>query len=89
MLLRRLKGINLFLLPVGALVPAVVKLAMMKGAKGDRPFVAGFEAPGTGLREGEMMGVAGHAPADEAGLSGNVFEVFAISDALWCANGKQ
>ena len=35
-------------LPVGALVTAVMELAMMQGAKGDGPLVAGFEPPGAG-----------------------------------------
>ena len=61
----------------------------MQGAEGDHPLVARLEPPGAGLGEGEMVSMGGGSPADEAGLGGNVSEMSAVADALWCTNSKQ
>ena len=44
---------------------------MVCPAQRDREFVADLEAETAGLRKPQMVGIAGLAPADEAGLFGH------------------
>jgi len=56
-----------------------MQLAVVDPADRDDEFVAYPTSECAGLREGEVMGVRGHAAADEAGLSQHVSSVVLIT----------
>ena len=53
------------------LLAGPMQLPMMPAAEWDRELVADLETEPAGLRETQMMGIAGLASADEAGLFGH------------------
>jgi hypothetical protein len=55
---------------------------MMQGTEGQDPSIAGFECPGPRLGEGEMMGMRRLAPTDQAGLTGDIFEMLPVAEAF-------
>ena len=59
-----------------------VQLPMMAAAEGDRELVADLEAEPAGLRETQMVGVAGLASADEAALLGHEPQMGVIRPAI-------
>ena len=66
--------------PVGFLAGAV-QFAMVCPAQRDREFLADLEAETAGLREPQMVGVAGLAPANEARLFGDEPQVGLVTQA--------
>ena len=59
-----------------------VQLPMMAAAEGNRELVADLEAEPAGLRETQMVGVAGLASADEAALLGHEPQMGLVPQAL-------
>jgi hypothetical protein len=52
------------------------------------PFIADFHAHGTGLRETDVMCVAGFSITNQARLRGNEFEMWFVANAPWRADGN-
>jgi len=65
---RRAGGIDSELMPPGRFVSVTMQFAMVSPAQRDRELVAGFAAERAILCKSKMMGVAGLASADQAGL---------------------
>ena len=62
-------------IPPGHLISRLVQLPVMTTAKRDRKLVAHLDAERARLGEAEMVGIAGVAPADDAGLGCNKTKV--------------
>jgi hypothetical protein len=66
--LRDLKRLNPLMPPPYGLVSGAVQLVVMDGAEGDCELIADLERETARLGEGQVMGMAGHLLADQAGL---------------------
>jgi hypothetical protein len=63
-----------------------VNLSVVHAAERDSKLVADLATERAGLREPEMMGVRGLPPADQAGLQGDVLEMFLVAITSRFAN---
>jgi hypothetical protein len=61
----------------------MVEIAMVLSAERDGELVTDFATEGLGLREPDVVRVAGLGTAQEAGLRGNVPEVILVANPLW------
>ena len=57
---------------------------MVAAAQGHGELIAGLAAKRPALREAKMMGVAGLAATDQAGLDRDEFEMLLVADAPRC-----
>jgi hypothetical protein len=60
----------------------MVEIAMVLSAERHGELVTDFATEGLGLREPDVVGVAGLGTAQEAGLRGHVPEVILVADPL-------
>src|SRR5271163_4741700 len=70
--------VNGCLLPPSGLIAVSVELAMMPPAQGDGELIADLAAKCTGLRKAQVVGIAGLAATDKAGLMSHLPDVLAI-----------
>ncbi|MGC1777874.1 MAG: hypothetical protein WBB34_07990, partial [Xanthobacteraceae bacterium] len=75
------EGIDSGFAPPRCLVAVAMQFAMMSAAEWDRELVADLAAERPALGKAEMMGIAGLATAEKAGLLGDEANVVAIADA--------
>jgi hypothetical protein len=61
----------------------------MDAAERHRKLVAGLAAEGTWLQVAQVMRIRGLAPADQAGLLGDVTKVLTVAITPWRRNGER
>src|SRR5579862_992310 len=66
----------------------LVDLAVVSAAERDGELVADLAAKRAALGEAQMVGVAGLAAADQAGLPGDEADVIAVADAAGFGEGE-
>ena len=72
--------INPFLRPPLLLVSDAMNSSMMGYTKGYSPLIADLAPKGPWLGKSQVMSMSGKAPTDDAGLRGDVAEVFLVPD---------
>ena len=86
-LARQADGLETGFRPPVRFLAGAVQFAMVCAAQWDRELVADLEAETAGLRKPQMVGVAGLASADEAGLFRNEPQMRACPAAV-CVSGR-
>ena len=76
-------GIDRSAAPPPCFITAAVDLSMVTAAQRDGEFVTDLFAERPALGEAEVMGIAGYASADQAGLLRHVFEMSPVTDPPW------
>ena len=77
------EGIDLLILPPVALVAVIMEFTMMDITERNGELIAHLASQGMGLGEGEMMGLRGSAPADDAGLACHILQMSRLAQPLW------
>jgi hypothetical protein len=73
-------------LPPGRLITGAMDRAVMGTTERHREFIADFAAERALLHEPQMMGIAGLATADQAGVQGDMAEMIFAAIAARCRN---
>jgi hypothetical protein len=76
---RGCSGIDSDIAPPCDFVATPVNFAMMASAQGHGEFVADLAGKRAGLSKAQMMSIAGPPSANEASLSGNMFDVVPVA----------
>ena len=76
-------------MPPGTFVANAVDGAMMAAAERHRELIADLTAERPRLHEAQMMGVAGRAAADQAGLRSHEPQVLLVAVAARFGDGKR
>jgi hypothetical protein len=82
------KGVKAHVVPPGAFVAGVMKLAVMGATEGDGELVTHLAAQCLRLGKSNVMGVGGDGAADETGLGCDVAQVVLVADAAGFTEGK-
>jgi hypothetical protein len=81
-----LDGIDALRLPPGDLIAGAMQVTVMDAAERHRELIAHFAAQRARLHEAQMMGIAGLAPTDQAGLPGHVAQMVLVAIAARCGD---
>ena len=73
------EGFDPFAIPPGALVATLMEFAMVQPADGNREPVADFPSHRSLLRKLDVVGIGWGTAAEETGLGGHKFQVFAVA----------
>ena len=87
-LARQADGLETGFRPPVRFLAGAVQFAMVCPAQRDGEFVADLEAETAGLRKPQMVGIAGLAPADEAGLFGHEPQMGLVTQATRHGDGQ-